>query len=258
MKDYEQQQREDFADWCQKWDKAKNEEDFSKGAITDGNGNLNPQPKVTDSESFVSSSAGFDPSFGQDREQEQRGDFDDWCEKWEKAKSDGVFENAPNHFVPSQKTANVSFFGATNSDPSDGVSERDADYWNTVHNMSANGELAPKEVFTESVIDKEGIKKVADAIRQSPNPIRPNTIGPDQELEPEQLGVTYSEEDLEKIEEAKAKLHEMGDKINSLLGLGKRSEAMEKKMESLKEKLDKLSDELSHSAPESISSGQAY
>jgi len=72
------------------------------------------------------------------------------------------------------------------------------------------------------------------------------------------LGVTYSEEDLEKIEEAKAKLHEMGDKINSLLGLGKRSEAMEKKMESLKEKLDKLSDELSHSAPESISSGQAY
>lgn len=257
MKDQEQKQREDFNDWCEKWEKAQTSEEFSNGAITDGHGNLAENPPQVVQKQEVETISDGSTANQKDKEQQQRENFDDWCDKWEKAKSDGIFENAPKHF-PSQQTASVSFFGSVNTDPSDGVSERDADYWNTVHNMSANGELAPKEVFTESTIDKDGIKKVADAIRQSPNPIRPNTIGMDQELEPEQLGVTYSKEDLEKIEETKAKLHEMGDKINSLLGLGKRSDAMEKKMESLKEKLNKLSDELSHSAPESISSGQAY
>lgn len=254
MKDKEQQQREDFSDWCEKWEKAQTSEEFSNGAITDGHGNLaEKQPQVVQKQEAEIVSDGSTAN-QKDKEQQQRENFDDWCDKWEKAKSDGVFENAPKHF-PSQQTASVSFFGAIDADPSKDVSEVDAQYWNA---LNKTGSFSGEVITEASGEDKAMIKKVADAIRKSPNPIRPNTIGMDQEMEPEQLGVTYSDEDLEAVNELKLKIHELEDKLNSMEGLGQKTKSVETKIKNLKEKMNELSDELSHSAPEAISSGQVY
>jgi hypothetical protein len=78
--------------------------------------------------------------------EQQRDDFDSWCDKWDKAQEDGVFDDAPSHFSPSKQTAQTSFFGAVDADPTPAgsdVDKVDARYWNQVYSMSDHQGMAP-------------------------------------------------------------------------------------------------------------------
>ena len=203
--------------------------------------------------------------------EQQRDDFDSWCDKWDKAQEDGVFDDVTdNHFAPSPQTAQTSFFGAVDADPTPAgsdVDKVDAKYWNRVYNMSdhqgmapdpleaADGRLLQEDKPPAGYPSGSDVAKVANVIANSPNPIRPNTVGPDQDMGPDSLGVTFNDEDLEEIAEVKLKIHELEDKLNSLEGVGKKAKGVDGKIEGLREKLEDLSTALSHTAPESLASG---
>jgi len=192
--------------------------------------------------------------------EQQRDDFDSWCDKWDKAQEDGVFDDAPSHFAPSQQTAQTNFFGAVDADPTADVDDVDAKYWNQVYHMSDHQGMAPGplDADKDSLLQEDkgsDVAKVANVIADSPNPIRPNTIGPDQDMGPDSLGVTFNDKDLEQITEVKLKIHELEDKLNSLEGVGKKAKGVEGKIKGLREKLEDLSTALSHTAPESLASG---
>lgn len=174
--------------------------------------------------------------------------IDDWTKKWEKAQEEGIFDGAPSYAQPSQQTADdSSFFGLVNTHPTDRVRDADAQYWNTLHKASGdpsilNEILSNKEVIKEA--DKAERGEIANTIGQAPNPIRQASTGEDQDMSPDTLGVTYSDEDLDALGELKKDLHALEDKLNTEDGLGKKSIKFEKQISSLREKIAELSNSL--------------
>lgn len=96
----------------------------------------------------------------------------------------------------------------------------------------------------ETVLSAAERKAKVDAIITSPNPIKQQTVGKDQDVTPQSLNATFSNEDLEKLEDMKSKLHELKDKANKADGLGDKAEAFLKQIEDLTEKIDQLSDSM--------------
>ena len=174
--------------------------------------------------------------------------IDDWTDKWEKAQKEGIFDDAPSYAQPSHQTADdASFFGLANTHPTDRVSDADADYWDTLHKASGdpsvlNETLKKKKVIEEA--DKAERGEIADAVGQAPNPIRQASTGEDQDMSPETLGVTYSDEDFDVLGELKKDLHALEDKLNTADGLGKEPKKLEKQISNLREKISELSDSL--------------
>jgi hypothetical protein len=105
--------------------------------------------------------------------------------------------------------------------------------------------------LTEDI--KGQVGDVAQAILQTPNPIRAHTVGKDQALEPGPLGLTFSEKDIEALSEMKIQLHDLECKLNEFEGLGKNGSKFEKEIKTLKEKIDDLSNSMGQAFPYSIS-----
>jgi hypothetical protein len=83
----------------------------------------------------------------------------------------------------------------------------------------------------------------ADAISVNlPNPIRKSTEGKDQDLGALQVGSTFSNEDLEELEEMKKKLHDLGSKAAEMENKDYSTQisAMIKKIDDLSDKLGRV------------------
>lgn len=172
-------------------------------------------------------------------------DFDKWCKLWDKAQKDGIFEDAPKPPIPTSLTSDPSFFGPINTHHSNSVKDCDSQYWNDVFDlMTGNDPQVINEEKKEST--KEVLKKSAEAIARSPNPIQASSAGEDQDLSPGSLGLTYGENDIEKLTELKLQLHDLTSKMASFIGDGKNKQ-LENKISVLKKKIDEFSSELSRS-----------
>ena len=187
-------------------------------------------------------------------------DLDRWADQWEKAQADGVFEDAPNHFNPSPQTSDPSFFGPVDAENSSEVKDCDADYWNSVYQMSSHSGDAPdvvagaeEQLLQEANAEETEVAQVAKAIAQSPNPIRQASVGKDQELSPQPLGLTFTEEDIEKLVELKLQLHNAKALLASYDAENKSTKAQESKVATLTAKMDELSDAMSQAFPLQIS-----
>lgn len=170
-------------------------------------------------------------------------DFNKWCDLWDKAVADGVFEDAPKPLTPTPQTSDpASFFGPVNSHPTSDVRDCDAQYWSDLY------ERGEPQLFQE---EKESVKSVlqnaTDAIVRSPNPITASSVGADQELTPGALGMTFSERDIEKLTQLKLELHELTSKMAAFEGEGKKAKKLESQLVALKKKIDEFSSELSRS-----------
>lgn len=193
--------------------------------------------------------------------QDQRDQLDKWADMWEKSQKDGVFDDAPKLPTPTQQTADVSYFGPTNTHPTDEIGDIDANYWNQVHAAAMQGDFAPDPLDNaESLIQEskeaEHQKLAADiakAMAHSPNPIRGGSVGEDQAMEPGPLGVTFSPEELEELSELKKKLHALQDQVNAVEGKGGRGKKFESQIKTLKSQIDELSDHFTQAFPTAIS-----
>jgi hypothetical protein len=202
---------------------------------------------------------------------EDREQLEKWAQIIEKATADGKFKNAAGA-TPSPKTSEESFFGLQNTHPTDRPSAEDVKYWNQVSKKSENPSVLNESIDPKmarewrrhcglsTAADKkivesnEDVANVAKSIAQSPNPIRTNTVGQDQALEPGPLGLTFSEEDIKNLDALKIQLYEMECKLNDFEGRGQNASKFEKQIQALKAKIDDLSTAMTQSFPYSISS----
>lgn len=165
----------------------------------------------------------------------QKQEFDDFIDKWEKAQEQGVFRDTKLPEINPQ-TSTGSFFGFTQTNNSDSANQTDQEYWNAI-NLAAD-DHDPK-VINESLEHKS----------TPTNPVAKDTLGCDQKLSPQSLGITYTEEELEKLSELKKELYSLENKMLTSMGFGddKNIKKIETQIESVKKEIHKLSDSMGRS-----------
>jgi hypothetical protein len=158
-------------------------------------------------------------------------DFDDFVSKWDAAMEKGIFASPPSPPSTSRDTADHSFFGLRQDNHTDSIDDVDAKYWAAINSVADGG------------VQMERLDEVSEPLdppaNHDPNPIRRDTGGKDQDMEPRQLGVTFSEEEIEELDKMKKKLHELESKVASMDGKDRSSEVA-----ALLKRIDDLSDKL--------------
>lgn len=176
-------------------------------------------------------------------------DFDKWCDQWQAAVDKGIFpEKKP------EDNENVgSYFGFMNKElVKKPITDCDTKYWNDVHDLSRLYGQDPEilceylrnRLHEENDVD---LKSLAKDVADSPNPVRPTTVGMDQDItNPVSTGQTYSVDDLKSLDDLKTKLHDLLVKLNSNEGSGNSGSAkLETQIKNLQKQIDEFSDSLS-------------
>lgn len=192
-------------------------------------------------------------------------DFTDYCDKWEKALSDGVFNDAPKPASPTPQTADPSYFGPVNTNPTAGPEEADWRYWDAIYQASDHSGMAPDpleaasdQLMTDSHNRRlAGLPELNEASKKKhrdfpPNPVSVDTGGKDQDLTPEALGQTFDEKDIKSLEEMKIKLYELESKVAGALGKGNSDRSFQSQIDGLKKRIDDLSTQMGNSYPTDI------
>lgn len=170
-----------------------------------------------------------------------------WCQQWDDAQTKGIFkDDTPQLPTLNKKNSDNSFFGMCNSHSEDDIPTNDSDYWKQVLAMS------DPEYREEMLNENKNVGNVAKAIAQSPNPVRPHSVGKDQDLSPQSLGLTFSEQDVEELADLKLQLHALQDKLNSFESRGQNSKKFESQIKTLKRKIDELSDAMTQTFPNAL------
>jgi hypothetical protein len=165
---------------------------------------------------------------------QQKDYLDDLVSKWDAAVEKGIFKN-PELPAINQQTSQGSFFGLHNTNSTEEIGQTDQEYWNAIYAASTDQIPEKGEIITES-----------DHNTSPANPIAKGTMGPDQEMNDQQLGVTYTEEELNKLSELKKELYSLESKLLTSMGFGddKNSKKLKSQIESVKNEINKLSDEM--------------
>jgi hypothetical protein len=186
----------------------------------------------------------------------EHNDFNTWLDQWEKAQKDGVFADAPKTRIPSRQTADSSFFGPSDTHPTDDADVDNVAYWGMVHNraneiIGLDEEIVLQEAdrpdteIVDGKVEKRDLKDVAKTLGKAPNPIYPNTTGKDSDVDDMSLDATFGPKDLEDLADMKIRLHQMENKFNSFVARGENGKKFEGQIATLKKQIDKLSDLLS-------------
>jgi len=189
--------------------------------------------------------------------QDFKDDMDNYTAKWEKALEDGVFDNADGE-IPSlnQQTSKDSFFGFSNTNPTSEPAASDSEYWNAINSASEDHASSPhplNEVMAEAAWEGTPIPQdLPQAVRgeghkQSPsNPQARDSMGMDQELKKQSLGMTYTQEELSKLAEIKTTLYDLEAKMLTSLGMGddKGASKVSAQIQKVKKEMNELSDEI--------------
>lgn len=154
-------------------------------------------------------------------------DFDGWVDKWEDALKKGIFGDSPKPAATSRNTSDESFFGLRQDNPTDSIDDSDSAYWRAIDAVADGG------------VDMQRLDESEPISVNLPNPIRRSTEGKDQDMEPRQLGATFTDEDLNELADMKKKLcdleckaAEMGEK-----DYGSQIKSMIKRIDELSDKL---------------------
>ena len=181
--------------------------------------------------------------------------IDDWTDKWEKAKEEGVFKNAPKERV---KTAPSSFFGMSDIPQKQSFEPADTQYWNAVNKLSdSSSPVTSSEVLREMfkpATDKE-VKDNVSTIAKDPNPIPSWTVGKDNVGVKGEIRPLFTDDDINELADMKMKLQELEEKVLSAYAQGKKS-SLEEKITKLKQQIDELSDELNDSSSAAPNGGK--
>lgn len=167
--------------------------------------------------------------------EQQKDQFDDFVNKWNDALEKGIFKSQEMPATNPQ-TSQGSFFGLHNTHPTEDIAQSDQDYWKAIY--SASTDHSPET-------QNDGIITEVDHQTTPVNPVAKGSLGSDQEMNPQQLGATYSEEDLEKLSELKQELFSLESKLLTSMGFGddKTQKKIQSQIESVKKQINKLSDE---------------
>lgn len=168
-------------------------------------------------------------------------DLEHFSKIWDKALENGAFKEKEKDVEP-EKTFNTDFFGqylTSEYDIDRPLNEVDAKYWAAI-----SREIDP---LIEQDTTKQ-LKASAEAIGNSHNPILPNTVGKDQEINVAQNWGVGGEK-IQELEKLKVELFDLESKLNSLVSnedsKEEKTNSIQSKIDSLKKEIDKISDTLS-------------
>lgn len=163
-------------------------------------------------------------------------DINKFAKIWDDAVQKGIF--SPSEAEPKPvEDKGTDFFGqykTTEYNIDRPLNEVDTKYW---------AALSKKADPIEE--QKDYFKRTADAIANSQNPINPNSVGKDQDV-----NVTpnwgFGGKEIEELEKLKVELHELESKLNALTSKDQdaKVDSAQSKIKSLKDEIDKLSDSL--------------
>ena len=171
------------------------------------------------------------------------GDFGKWCDQWDKALEDGLFDDAPKPNKPSSPPDLSDYDDESLPDkPVDGMlNEVDAKYWNSVYKMSTNQGDAPdvvNELSSKEAPNAKELGQRAMVVANEPNPVRINTVGKDQDARSD----ASASEAFQKLTELKKELHLIGNKLAEMKDSN--LDAIYSKFEKIQKQMDELSDSL--------------
>lgn len=166
-------------------------------------------------------------------------EFLNYVDQWEKAQKEDIFKDMPKPPGTASQTSNLSFFGAIDSNPSESPNDNDLAYWSAIYQTSLDN-LGSN---SNNMLVEQDLQKLKHQ-EKSPNPIRSETEGKDQDLQPKQLGLTFTEEDFNNLQEMKIKLHDLESKLAEMND--EKSQTIQSQINSLKEKIDEISSSMNH------------
>tara|TARA_Y100000034_G_scaffold43496_3_gene53122 strand:- start:39571 stop:40098 length:528 start_codon:yes stop_codon:yes gene_type:complete len=161
-----------------------------------------------------------------------RGEFENWCDQWEKAQEEGIFENMPP-VNPQDKQV----LGLGSSDTS-----QDA-YWKNFEREVEEQPQVLSEDHAGTPTSKADLAHQSKDIARAANPVYHHTTGMDQELEPWTPNWVDGKE-LEELAEIKASLYDLECECGKKDAMGESASAVQSKIKSMWEKVNKLSNDL--------------
>lgn len=179
-------------------------------------------------------------------------DINKYAAIWDDAQTKGIFKDSDAEEAAKRDKKPVdeeeSFFGdffgqqgrTKEYDIDEPLNEADAKYWAQV------SKLADPDGYTDPlklVESKEDAKKVADAMAKAHNPVYPNEVGKDQDVNVTQNWGVGGKEYFQ-LEELKVRLEKLESKLNAMECKGKSGTGTQSKIDGLKKKIDDLSDSL--------------
>ena len=170
-------------------------------------------------------------------------DINKFAKIWDSAIQKGIFADAPKPAIDKPVENETDFFGQYLTDEYDKdkpLNEVDSKYWS---------KLAKKAdpLFEDA---KQDSKVNANSLANTHNPIYPNTVGKDQDINVTPNWAVGGKE-IEQLEELKKELHSLEVKLSSFLNEKENpqespeEEKLQIKIDSLKKQVDELSDSLS-------------
>ena len=170
------------------------------------------------------------------------GDFGTWCDQWDKALVECLFDDAPNRNKPSSPP-DLSDYDAESlpdhGQSADGMlNESDAEYWKSVYKLSSNQGDAPDVTKESNSPNAKELGKRAMVVANEPNPVRINTVGKDQDARSD----SPTSEAFQKLTELKKELHLIGNKLAEMKDSN--LDVLYSKFEKIQKQLDELSDSL--------------
>ena len=185
-------------------------------------------------------------------------EFEKWVAIWEKASKEEEFKGASV-----DKTSDInleSFFGIiTENKDNKTVDPKavDSKYWTDLLNLQTrygNDKNVLSDYLKGKLTNEEvdlPTKDFAAAITKAANPIKPNSIGMDQDPQNlVSLGYTYTAEDLAKLEDLKKDMYDLITKLNQAELQGEDSKKLKTKSEELQKEIDELSDKMTRTVPQ--------
>lgn len=185
-------------------------------------------------------------------------EFEKWVAIWEKASKEEEFKGVS---VDKANDINLeSFFGIiTENKDNKNVDSKsiDAKYWTDLLNLQTrygNDKNVLSDYLKGKLTNEEvdlPTKDFAAAITKAANPIKPNSVGMDQDPKNlVSLGCTYTAEDLAKLEDLKKDMYDLITKLNQAELQGEDSKKLKTKSEELQKEIDELSDKMTRSVPQ--------
>lgn len=183
--------------------------------------------------------------------------FNNWVAMWDKAQKEDADFIAKKDVNPQLE----SYFGMLTEGKKPNVSPKNPDekYWNLMINLtekygSKDASALINDYLENKMHEDTGadFKNVAKSVASSPNKIKPDTVGNDQDLDNlVSLGATYKPEDVEELIKLKSDLNDLIVKIRQGEIEGKKVDNLEKDLQKLQDKIDELSTKMSTTVPES-------
>ena len=170
-------------------------------------------------------------------------DINKYAAIWDDALAKGIFADAPKPPQAAEPGETADFFGQYLSDDYDmdkPLNEVDVKYWAQVSQLAGQGQ----SFMEETTPSKPEVKKVAEKLAGAHNPVPPETIGRDQDVDITQNWGVGGKEHFQ-LEDLKVRLEKLESKLNALESEGKSGKDAQSKIDGIKKQIDELSDSLS-------------